>query len=222
MSSRGGRILRHVQAEPYHWGHEGTVPVVPAHSPVPKVDGAPQSDGPDRAECDRQAFATAYAQGEQAGFEAGRLRADAMLRRLGDTLEELAGARALLLQQAERQVLQVALAIARRILQREIHSDPDLLAAMARVALDRLGDVEAIRVRLNPDDHRAVGHRLSPPRAGTAISVEADPVVPRGGCLIESPLGFIDASLDAQFRVIQEALSTAAGFRGQEVQAHAS
>lgn len=222
MSSRGGRILRHVQAEPFHWGHDGADPVEVFVRQSSPADAPPPPDAPTRAECDRQAFATAYAQGEQAGFEAGRLRADAMLRRLGETLEELAGLRALLLQQAERQVLQVALAIARRILQREIDSDPDLLGAMARVALDRLGDGEAIRIRLNPEDHHVVGHRLIPSRAGTSIGVEADPAVPRGGCLIESPLGIVDASLDAQFRVIQEALATAAGFRAQEVQAHAS
>ncbi|MEW5981070.1 MAG: FliH/SctL family protein [Acidobacteriota bacterium] len=220
MSSRPSRILRHQRVEPFVWDR---TPAADEPTPRPgparedRADVAPQAT----AELERQTFAAAYAEGEKAGFEAGAVRADAMLRRLGDTVRELGELRSTLSQQAERQVVQVALAIARRILQREVDTDPDLLSAMARVALDRLGDGDAIRIRLNPEDHLGINDRHDFSRVGAPITVDSDPAVPRGGCLIESSLGFVDAGIDAQFRVIQDALAREAAVGRLEAR-HAS
>ena len=51
--------------------------------------------------------------------------------------------RAEMIHQTERQMVQLALAIARRVVHREVSLDPDLLLAMARVALERLGETRA-------------------------------------------------------------------------------
>src|SRR5690348_4212201 len=99
------------------------------------------------AELEREAFAKGYASGEQAGLEAGTTRADAMLRRLGDTLTELDGLRQQIVAQTERQMVQIALAVARSILRREVSMDQDLVAALARVAVDRLGDQATATIR---------------------------------------------------------------------------
>ena len=48
-----------------------------------------------------------------------------------------------MIHQTERQMVQLALAVARRVVHREVSLDPDLLIAMARVALERLGDAPA-------------------------------------------------------------------------------
>src|SRR4051794_6277674 len=69
---------------------------------------------------EREAFAKGYAQGERAGAEASATRADAMLRRLAQTLEELAALRAEIIRRTERQMVQLIVAIAERVVQREI------------------------------------------------------------------------------------------------------
>ena len=61
------------------------------------------------SEIERDAFAKGYEQGERAGAEAGGRRAEAMLRRMASTLEELAAVRQQMIQQAERQMVQIAL-----------------------------------------------------------------------------------------------------------------
>jgi flagellar assembly protein FliH len=38
------------------------------------------------------------------------------------------------------------------------------------------------------------------------VTVVADAAVSRGGCLVESPFGFVDASIDAQFQELARAL----------------
>ncbi|MCX6537755.1 MAG: FliH/SctL family protein [Acidobacteria bacterium] len=208
MSSKGQRITGG-NVVPFDWGlrHASDPGNAPPSPPVP----APTSEGGDAqsrlAKLEREAFATAYAQGEKAGHEAGAKRADAMLRRMADTLKELEDLRQTIIRQTERQVVQLALSIAQRILRREVQVDQELTCAMARVALDRLGEVASIRIRLNPDDHAAITARHGPAWAGRNVTIEADPAINRGGCLIESPFGFIDASVEAQFKVIEQTLA---------------
>src|SRR6185295_10977767 len=92
---------------------------------------------PSFAELERDAFMKGYAQGERSGAEAAARRGEATLRRLAQTIEELAGLRTELVQKTERQVVELALAIARRIIHRDVSLDRELLVAMARVALER-------------------------------------------------------------------------------------
>ncbi len=224
MSSRLKRITKAAEVSPFAWGdpgahHDSPAPF-PGHSHGARL-GFPEperrSDGPDErarmAELEREAFATAYAQGERAGVEAGTKRADAMLRRLSDTLRELDELRRSMIRQTEHQIVQLAVEMARRILRREVLVDNDLLCAMARVALDRLGDAAPATIRLNPEDYHAIVARQGGSWAGNHVTVVADPAVGRGGCMVESSFGFVDASVEAQFRVLEDALLADDGVR---------
>lgn len=151
----------------------------------------------DRDGLEREAFGQGYAQGERAGAEAAAARSEAVLRRLAATIEELGTLRTALIQKTERQVVQLALAMARRIVHREIALDKELLTAMARVALDRLGANANATIRLHPDDYSATLASRTADAAGV-IQVVPDPVVRRGGCLIQSDFGLIDVGVDSQ------------------------
>jgi flagellar assembly protein FliH len=157
------------------------------------------------AALEREAFAKGYAQGERAGLEAGGKRAEAMLRRVAQTLTDLSSLRETLIQQTERQMVQLALTIARRIVYREVSLDPELIAAMAHVALKKLGTASPATIRLNPEDYTVItrdGERWG----GAQVTVVPDPAITRGGCLVESEFGRIDASIDHQFEEMTRAL----------------
>ena len=106
MSSRATRVSAGGQVAPFVWtdapaGYASDA-AVPYFSQAlasagragrPATGLADEASRPDAAveksrlaTLEREAFATAYAQGEKAGVEAGTTRADAMLRRLSDTL----------------------------------------------------------------------------------------------------------------------------------------
>jgi flagellar assembly protein FliH len=153
----------------------------------------------DRDTIEREAFGQGYAQGERAGSEAAAARAEAILQRLAQTIEELGELRTALIRKTERQVVQLALAIAKRIVHREIALDKELLTAMARVALDRLGANASATIRLHPDDYAVTVASRSADEGG-AVKVVPDPVVRRGGCLIQSDFGLIDIGVDAQIQ----------------------
>ena len=210
MSSRARRVDPHDTHERFTWGasaqpaHTYSAPVH-AFVPSPVEPEAPRTVDPSAIE--REAFTTGYAQGERAGAEAAAARAEAMLRRLAQTLEDLQALRSDLVRRTEREVVGLSLAIARKILHREVSLDHELMVAMARVALDRLADVATASIRLHPDDHAAtVGARGSAVVASHGVHIVADAAVRRGGCVVQSEFGSVDIGITTQIDELTHAL----------------
>jgi flagellar assembly protein FliH len=221
--NRAKRLIQPASVAPFEWAAVPFEPVAMAPAfepePAPPVEAPPPPQAPPApaidlaqqhsarlAELERDAFAKGFAQGERAGSEAAKERGEAMLRRLTQTIEELTTLRTHMIQQTERQMVQLALAVARRIVHREVSLDQDLLIAMARVALERLGESARVTVRLHPEEFEATAAGRAAEWTGTAVEVVADARVGRGGCRVESDFGMMDAGVDAQIQELARAL----------------
>ena len=205
MSSRVKRATDRAVIVPFEWLDASRGEAAPRRgAPGDGTDAAAEQER--TATIERDAFAKGFAQGERAGAEAAAKRGDAMLRRLTQTLQEVADLRADMIRHTERQLVQLSLAVARRLVHREIALDPDLLVAIARVAMDRLGDMASVTVRLNPEDFAATSVVREREWAGSRVTVVADTRLPRGGCRIESDYGAVDAGVEAQLQELAQAL----------------
>jgi flagellar assembly protein FliH len=205
MSFRARRVSPAAAVERFAWG--GATAAQPAARAIEAAPEPPPAPAVDLAALEREAFTKGYAQGERAGTEAGAARAEAMLRRLAQTLDDLQGLRRELLRRTERDVADLALAIARRVLQRELALDHDLLLALARVALDRLGDVTTASIRLHPEDYAvAMTGRGALSAASSGVQIVSDPAVHRGGCVVQSEFGSVDVGVATQIEELSHAL----------------
>jgi len=158
------------------------------------------------AALERDAFVKGYGQGERSGADAAARQGEAMLRRLAEAIDEMAGQRSDLLRRSERELVRLAVAIAERIVRREITLDRTLIAAMAKVALDRLDDQAPATVRLHPADHAAfvaASHGAAWPGR---VQIVADPTVNAGGCVVQSEFGAMDLDISAQLAEVSRAL----------------
>jgi flagellar assembly protein FliH len=135
----------------------------------------------------------------QALESAGRL-----VRRLEAALVEVARFREELERRLRPQLIELSLAISRRVLHRLVERDPAVVADMAGAALERLNNATDVRVRVNPRDFEALHAGTEPTRA--VVGWVADPRVEPGGCLVESSFGEIDAGIEAQLAEISRAL----------------
>lgn len=222
MSPRAKRSELVVDA--FDWGGAGAASRSWEHTLVPGPAAqfpAESHQAPDFAALERDAFTKGYAQGERAGAEAAAARGEAMLRRLARTLDELALLRGEMIEKSERQLVQLAMAIARRIIFRELTVDRTLLSAMARVALDRLGESASATIRVHPADHAAITAQGAAHATAGAVRVVADHQVPRGGCIVQSDFGLIDIGIDAQLTELS-VLLLGDDQAGLEVPVHAS
>lgn len=212
MSSRAVRLKSSQTFEAYDWNGDGAPAPRPYAAPAPAAavpppampSVVPTMTSTERSTIERDAFGQGFAQGERAGAEAAAARSEAVLQRLKQTVGELQALRAEMIHKTERQVVQLSIAIARRIVHREITLDNDLLSAMARVALDRLGESSTATIRLHPDDYAATV--TSSDDSTGVVRVVADPMVRRGGCMVHSEFGLIDVSADAQIQELATAL----------------
>src|SRR5438105_3867977 len=135
----------------------------------------------------------AHAAGMREGEAAGRARATAevqpVIERLARSIDDLAGMRARLRAEAEADLVQLSLAIARRVLRREMAIDPEALHGLVLGALRKLAGQEIARVRVHPSHAVAVTKYLQQNLNAEKIEVIADPSREIGAVVFETQRG---------------------------------
>jgi flagellar assembly protein FliH len=143
-------------------------------------------------------------QGRQAAageHEAWRKRCETAL---GGGLKGLFSAREEYLARVEHEVVRLALAIAERILQREAQMDPLLLTGVVRVALGRLAESTAVRLRV-PAAERELWAEMLRLIPGLPLQPEvvADEALENTDAVLEADIGSVDLSVRAQIGEIE-------------------
>jgi flagellar assembly protein FliH len=158
----------------------------------------------------QQRVQTAHAAGMREGEAAGRQKASAelqpVLARLARSIEEMGGLRARFRREAEADLIALALAIARRVLRREVAVDPEALHGLVLGALEKLQAQEIRRVKVHPSHAGMVAACLRE-AGGLAVEVVADPAREPGGVVFETERGNLDASVESQLREIERGLA---------------
>jgi flagellar assembly protein FliH len=108
--------------------------------------------------------------------------------------------------QAEKDMVQLALLIAKRILHRELSVDVNALTALARVVCDRLVRAESWKVTVHPRFAAPIAAAISSGQA-SRVQIEPDPNCALGTLLVRSEEGRIDASVEAQLDEISRGLA---------------
>lgn len=91
--------------------------------------------------------------------------------------------------------------LARQIVRSELQASPELVAIVAQEALDTLlMSARQITVRVHPNDHPLVAQGAAETLAARGARLLADASIARGGCLVESDIGVVDASIAARWK----------------------
>lgn len=104
----------------------------------------------------------------------------------------------------ESEVIQLALAIAAKILHREAQVDPMLVAALVRVAVEKLHDVSSVTVRVAPSKVEKWREYMLNLQNGSAVEVVEDAQIEPDDCVLETSLGTANFSVDAQLKEVEQ------------------
>ena len=105
----------------------------------------------------------------------------------------------------EPEVVQLSLAISRKILHREAQIDPLLLTGMVHVALEKLDRGTRIRLRAHPEDiHFWTEHFASATNGEVAPELVGDAQLKRGECALETEMGNTLISLETHLKEIEQ------------------
>jgi flagellar assembly protein FliH len=107
----------------------------------------------------------------------------------------------------EGEVVELALAIARKILHREAQLDPLLLAGIVRVALEKIDGATGVRLRVNPQNaaewQRYLAMHLQP---ADLPEIVEDSSVPLDQCTLQTSMGTAAIGLEVQLKEIEQGL----------------
>ena len=104
----------------------------------------------------------------------------------------------------ESDVVHLALAIAAKILHREAQVDPMLVAALIRVAVNKLHDGSHVTVRVGAEEVERWKTFLANPSNGSTIQIVEDAHLVSGDCVLETDLGSADFSIEAQLKEVEQ------------------
>jgi flagellar assembly protein FliH len=162
-----------------------------------------------QAECERRAAQSrqdGLREGEALGRQKAAAEVEPVIQRLARSIEDIGSLRARLRREAEADLVRLALAIARRVLRRELAVDPEALRGLALAALEKLQAGEIRRVRTHPSHVAAIQGCLRQ-SSGAPIEVVADAGRPPGNVLFETTRGDLDASVETQLSEIERGLA---------------
>jgi flagellar assembly protein FliH len=159
------------------------------------------------------------AQARQAGFEEGvrKAREEAFIEtknandRLANTLKDLLVLKRRMRSEAESDVVKLSLAVARRILHRELSSDPESIQGVVYAGLQKLQNREISSVRVCPGAVEAVRAALEKAGVFPATSVISDPKLRNGDVVFETAFGELDASVETQLQEIERGFADRLG-----------
>jgi len=154
---------------------------------------------------------------EDRGYETGRNRAEAELRAsvegasaLAERLHAMAPERT---SEIAHSIAELALSVAKRIIQHEVRIEPSLLCSALEAAVSTINGSPEAHVLLNPAAIEPVAQAWEALHGraylGKKWFFEGDPTLPPGGCTLRYEHGFVEAGLEAQLEEIGIALDRA-------------
>ncbi len=154
---------------------------------------------------------------EERGYEVGRARAEAELRAavegasaMADRLQAIAPERT---SEIAHAIAELALSVAKRIIQHEVRIEPSLLCASLEAAVSTINGSPEAHALLNPAAVEPVREAWEALHGraylGKKWVFEGDPTLPPGGCTLRYDHGFVEAGLEAQLEEVGIALDRA-------------
>ena len=154
---------------------------------------------------EKEAFDRGVKEEQQRSRAASEQEVAAVKASVAGTLEKFKAERETYFSRIEPEVVQLALAIARKILHREAQMDPLLLAGMVRVALEKVDANTRVRLWAHPADIPFWNDHFSQPGSfQPSPELIGDPALRRGECSLEAEVGSTHISLETQLKEIEQ------------------
>jgi len=113
--------------------------------------------------------------------------------------------------EAEKSSIDIAFSVAKKIIGEELQTRPELVGEVVGRALRQVLDCDQIRLRVNPGDldylKSLQGDLQNLVSGDVRLDMRADESIEKGGCMIETERGVLDAQISSQLQTLRSALS---------------
>jgi len=157
---------------------------------------------------EREASERGQKEGRKKGFQEGREEVNRLVERLHKVLTQAIDKRGQIIEEAETQVVNLVLLMTRKVIKVISENQKNVVINNVVQALRKLKSRGDVVIRVNLADLELTTEHtndfLSMVENVKSISVLEDSSVDRGGCIIETDFGRIDARISSQIHEIEE------------------
>jgi len=153
---------------------------------------------------EKQAFEQGYREGERIGKQMGERMIETTVKRYERSIAELGTAYSVAVNAMETKTVELALEIARKVIQREVSLDPDLVVALATVALRRVQSHQSITLRVSRQDYPRIREAVAD--VNSSVAVVEEPTLERGDFLIDTAQTHLDGRILSQVETLGRAM----------------
>lgn len=165
------------------------------------------------AEIEHDAYQKGYDAGRENGYKKGMGEVRRLIDRLGTIVGKAVDVREEIIQASEKQMVEMILIIARKVIKDEIIERKEVVLNNIREALKRIKDRDRVDIRVNfADLELTTAHKdeiIKMMESLRKVNIFEDSRIDRGGCIIETDVGAIDARISTQLKEIEEAIRDA-------------
>lgn len=178
----------------------------PAAAEPPPEEPAPPPE-PTREEWEERlimardmGYKDGYRDGLEALEAAKRQYAQQVSAQVGEVVNHLQAELQSLEDSMAQAVLETAVRLARQVVRSELAMRPEAVAQVAREAVAAvLLSAQRLRLRVNPEDLQLVREGAQEALASRDVVLQEDADIERGGCLVETDLGEVDAQVETRW-----------------------
>ncbi len=165
----------------------------------------------EKEETSDKAYKKGFEEGQSQGLDAGNREAQKVVQNFTTLVTSIVAQREKIYDEANRSVLELIMAIARKVTFNAVMIDEEITAKIIKGTIDGLIDKTRIKIKVNPQHLPLLESQLDRFKGDTTaikeITIEPDNRVKYGGCFIETPSGDIDARVELQMEIISDALT---------------
>ena len=125
---------------------------------------------------------------------------------LSKTLQKVSELHNDLSHQIESDLVRLSIEIAKKIVAREVNVDNEIALKLVKVSLKRLDSRIMAEVRLHPNDFAFIQDHREELDSHSSLKLVEDSSISKGGCLIHTETGDVDAKIESQFEEIAKGL----------------
>lgn len=165
------------------------------------------------ADIEHEAYQKGYHAGRESGFNDGQGEVRRLIDRLGTILGHAIDVREQIVKESEKQIVEMILMIARKVIKDEVVERKEVVLNNIREALEKIKDRDRIDIRVNFSDlELTTAHKdeiIQMMESLRKVNIYEDSRVDRGGVIIETDVGAVDARISTQLKEIEEAIRDA-------------
>jgi len=150
----------------------------------------------------------AYKEGYDAGYNSGRAEVERLIKRLHVVIEKAIDKREEIITESEEQVIRIILLIVRKVVKAISEEQKGVVVENIKAAMNKIKGKTEVTIRVNTEDlELATEHKeelMQMFEELKHVTILEDTRVDKGGCIIETDFGSVDARISTQLNEIEE------------------